>query len=216
MQGFLQQLDEVEPLPVVVEGQENRLAREVTRLQEENLQRATELETLRGDLEFAEDRAHRAHQRLRQLDEEVQGLRRQLREARENGEKLRSERRSRIKSERQSVEAQRELEKLKREYIKLDRRLQQMAQRLVQAEGGQAQRGPLAGVRFELDSLRQLEASRVLGTEGTVTAEELGRVRRRFAAVFHPDRVNQLPVWVRNLCDEVLAVVNEACDRMGK
>ena len=137
------------------------------------------------------------------------------REARENGEKLRSERRTRIKSERQSTETARELEQLKREYVKLDRRLQQMARRLVQAEGGKAGGGP-AELRVELAGLRQLGAGKVLGIEAEVTADELGRIRRRFAAVFHPDRVNQLPTWVQVLCDEVLVVVNEACDRMGE
>ena len=167
------------------------------------------------DLEFAEDRANRAHQRLKQLDSEVKELRKQLRETRENGEKLRSERRTRIKSERQSTETSRQLEHLKREYIKLDRRLQQMAQRLVRAEGIKAGGRP-AEVRVQLAGLRQLGAGKVLGIEGEVTAEDLGRIRRRFAAVFHPDRVNQLPTWVQVLCDEVLVAINEACDRMGK
>ena len=48
--------------------------------------------------------------RAKQLDEEVTQLRKQLREGQEMGEKLRDERRSRIKNERQSIQARRELE----------------------------------------------------------------------------------------------------------
>ena len=205
----------MDPLPGQQGSSDPRLDEEVAHLQLENQRQADQLTELGRDLEFAEDRAHRAHKRIKQLDNEVKDLGKQLREARDNGEKLRSERRTRIKSERQSTEAARELEKLKREYIKLDKRLQQMARRLVQAEGGKTGGRPVE-MRVELAGLRQLGAGKVLGIDGEVTAEELGRIRRRFAAVFHPDRVNQLPSWVRVLCDEMLVVVNEACDRLGK
>ncbi|MCH2465765.1 MAG: hypothetical protein MK237_07675, partial [Gemmatimonadetes bacterium] len=43
---------------------------------------------------------------------------------------------------------------------------------------------------------------------------EVGLARRRFAAAFHSDRVVTLPPWVRQAFDQLLAMVNEACDRL--
>ena len=87
-------------------------------------------------------------------------------------------------------------------------RLMQAEQRILEAGGGE--------LHIDLPGLRKLGPGKVLGVEGRVTEEDLGKIRRRFAAVFHSDRANQLPVWVRVLCDEVLGVVNEACDRFRK
>ncbi|MEW6755581.1 MAG: hypothetical protein AB1505_32080 [Candidatus Latescibacterota bacterium] len=216
LDAFLQVLEQVDRLPGVVGDEERRLAEEVVRLQAENHQRAEELAAVREDLEVAEDRAERAHRRLRQVEEEAKELTRLLRDSRDNGEKLRTERRSRIRSERESSQAQRELERLRREYVKLERRLQEMAGRLAAAGASPAQPAGPAELRVELGGLRRLDAERVLGVNSEVSEEELGRIRRRFAAVFHPDRVAQLPAWVGVLCDEVLGAVNQACDRVRR
>jgi len=212
---FSKVLDEIDPLPGQGGGKETELEAELEHLREEMQQNEKEKGELQGDLEFAEDRAKRAHQRLKQTEEETKRLRKSLQEARENGDKLRTERRSRIKSERESGETRRELDRLQKEYVKLDRRLQEMARRLVQADQRHQEAGK-GELRIDLPGLRKLGPGKVLGVEGRVTEEDLGRIRRRFAAVFHSDRANQLPVWVRALCDEVLGVVNEACDRFRK
>lgn len=213
-ESFLQQLDELEPLPKTWGEISSQLEGELARLQEENQKWESEVRALRQDLEFAEERANRAHQRLRDLDKEVKQLRKELREARENGEKLRLERKSRIASVRQSNQVQRELERLQGEYFKLEQRLQQMAKRLAQAESQRQGEPTPPQTRIALSALRQLDAGQVLGVAGKASAEEIGKIRRRFATVFHPDRVNQLPPWARILCDEVLSAVNEACDRV--
>ena len=70
------------------------------------------VDSLEQDLEFAEDRAERAHARLRQAETQIKELGRQLRENRENGQKLRQERSRRIKGERQNARVERELELL--------------------------------------------------------------------------------------------------------
>lgn len=212
---FSKVLDEIDPLPGMGGGNQVELEAELERLKEEKQQQEKEKGELQGDLEFAEDRASRAHQRLKQTEEEVKRLRKSLQEARENGDKLRIERRSRIKSERESVETRRELDRLQKEYVKLDGRLQEMARRLVQAEQRHLQAGG-GEIHIDLPGLRRLGPGKVLGVEGRITEEGLGQIRRRFAAVFHSDRANQLPPWVRALCDEVLGVVNEACDRFRK
>ena len=212
---FAKILDEIDPLPGQGGGNEEELKGELERLLEEKQQQEKEKGELQGDLEFAEDRAHRAHQRLKQTEEEATRLRKSLQEARENGDKLRMERRSRIKSEREYGETRRELDRLQKEYVKQDRRLQEMARRLMQAEQRILEAGG-GELHIDLPGLRKLGPGKVLGVEGRVTEEDLGKIRRRFAAVFHSDRANQLPVWVRVLCDEVLGVVNEACDRFRK
>jgi len=211
---FLAKLEKVERLPGVVGEERRRLELELERLQEEHRQRQKEVAELEKDLEFAEDRARRAHQRLRELEEEVKQLRKQLRVEGESGKKLRTERRNRIRSERQSSETRRELETLQREYVKLDRRLQEMARRLAQAEAQRLAGRP--GTRVDLSGLRQLGMEQLLGVEGRPAEEELGEIRRRFAAVFHPDRVGKLPAWAKVLCDEVLVLVNEVCDQARK
>jgi hypothetical protein len=147
---------------------------------------------------------------------ELQQLRTQWQETRDSGEKLRVERSRRIKLDRQSAEATRELERLRQEYVKLDRRLQQMGQRLASAEQQRAADQTRLASRIDLGALRQLGPRQVLGVEEGTGGEELGQVRRRFAVAFHSDRVNQLPPWVGRLFDDVLGVVNEACDRMDQ
>lgn len=213
LEQFLAGLEALEALPEELGSADLALRAELTRLQEEERRRGTEISTLHRDLEFAEDRAERAHQRLRLLDEEARQLRRDLREFRENGEKLRTERRTRIESVRQSSQSQRDLARLQADYARLEQRLQSMAQRLAAAEqrpGGSPEVGEL---RVTVGALRRLEPGQVLGLAAIPTGEELSQIRRRFAAVFHPDRVNGLPPWVRILCDEILGAVNEACDR---
>jgi hypothetical protein len=212
---FSKVLGEIDPLPGQGGGNEVELEAELERLKEEKQQQEKEKGELQGDLEFAEDRATRAHQRLRQTEEEIKRLRKSLQEARVNGDKLRNERRTRIKSERESGETRRELDRLKKEFVKQDRRLQEMARRLVQAEQRHLEGGG-GELHIDLPGLRKLGPGKVLGVEGRITEEDLGQIRRRFAAVFHSDRANQLPAWVRGLCDEVLGVVNEACDRFRK
>ena len=50
----------------------------------------------------------------------------------------------------------------------------------------------------------------------TETATKLPGMRRRFAAAFHSDRAAQLPPWVRELFDRLLALVNASCDRVRR
>ena len=203
---FLLSLDESAPVSVAEEGVEvDRFLREIQRRNEE-------MEELQQDLEIAEERATRVQKRLRDQDLEVDRLKKQLRDERENGEKLRSERKTRIKSQRQSGEAQHELDKLRREYLKLDARLKEMASRLAKTEG----RDIGGELRVSLDGLRRLDVGRLLGIGERVDEAHLGQVRRRFAAAFHPDRTGELPQWVRELFVEVLGLVNEACDRAKK
>ena len=128
----------------------------------------------------------------------------QLRDARENGEKLRVERSRRIKIERQASEANRELENLRGEYVKLDRRLQQMGRRLADVEEHRV------SAIIDLSGMRKLEPTQLLGVQGPLSEREIGQIRRQFALIFHSDRVKRLPAWVGKLFDELLAVVNEA------
>ncbi len=184
-------------------------AGEIEILREEMQRSAEALKAMEGDVEFAEDRADRAHARIRKLDEEMQRLRRQLADERDNGEKLRSERRTRIASQRLSNEAQKELETLRREYARMDGRLKEMAGRLALAELRDPGRG-----RWDLANLRQLSDVELLGLSGMdADAEEAGKVRRRFANALHPDRVRDLPAWASALFAELMGVINDACDR---
>ncbi len=183
--------------------------REVQRLEGEVKRGVEALKTMEKDLEFAEDRAERAHVRIRKLDEEMGRMRRQLKEERENGNKLRNERKIRISSQRESRQAQKELEALRREYIKMQDRLRDMAGRLVLAE--QVHRQPVN--RWSLDALRSMDQGELLGVREVLKAEDLSRVRRRFASVLHPDRVQDLPDWIGALFSEIMGIVNKACDR---
>ena len=183
--------------------------REVQRLEGEVKHGVEALKTMEKDLEFAEDRAERAHVRIRKLDEEMGRMRRQLKEEQENGNKLRNERKIRISSQRESRQAQKELEALRREYIKMQDRLRDMAGRLVLAE--QVHRQPVN--RWSLDALRSMDQGELLGVREVLKAEDLSRVRRRFASVLHPDRVQDLPDWIGALFSEIMGVVNKACDR---
>lgn len=214
---FLARLDDLEPLAIEGAGWDRQqLRRELEQRQAQTRQQEEELGRLQSDLEFAEDRANRAHRRLKEQETELQQLRKQWQESQGNGEKLRLERSRRIKLDRQSAEATRELERLRQEYVKLDRRLQQMAQRLAAAEQQRLADQTRLVSQIDLSALRQLDPRQVLGVDETVGVEELSQVRRRFAAAFHSDRVNQLPPWVGKLFDEVLGVVNEACDQVEK
>lgn len=203
VQRFMGLLDQVAPLPLGA----NPPASD-PEAADGSQQTEEEIAALKDDLEFAEDRANRAHARIKKQEEEVQQLRRQIREERENGEKLRQERSRRIKLDRHTANAEREIESLRREYFKMERRLQVMAQRLAASEQ-QRQGGELPGAR-ELAALKRLEPAFILGLDGD---EDIGQIRRRFAAVFHPDRVQQMPVWVKRLFADILVVINEACDR---
>ena len=179
----------------------------VDRYREEIEAKSAELVRMEQDLEFAEDRAHRAHQRLKKMDEEHKKLTSQLRAEKENGETLREERSRRIKLERQTTEGGRDFERLKSEYLKLDQRLRSMAARAAAAERSAATQS------FDLAAIRNYSPGQILGIDGSVSEQELSQVRRRFAAVFHPDRVEQLPSWVGAVLKEILGIINEACDR---
>ena len=183
--------------------------REVQRLEGEVKRGVEALKTMEKDLEFAEDRAERAHVRIRKLDEEMGRMRRQLKEERENGNKLRNERKIRISSQRESRQAQKEFEALRREYIKMQDRLRDVAGRLALAE--QVRRQPVN--RWSLDALRSMDQGELLGVREVLKAEDLSRVRRRFASVLHPDRVQDLPDWIGALFSEIMGIVNKACDR---
>ncbi len=185
-------------------------AAEINRLREQIDASREALKVMEVDLEFAEDRADRAHARIKKLDEEIQGIRRQLVDERENGEKLRSERRSRIANQRASSQAQKELEILRGELVRAQERLQDMAQRLALSE----QRRMQGGARWNMDYLQKMNAVELLGIEAGTNAEvDLGKTRRRFASALHPDRVRDLPAWTGALFSEIMRMVNEACDR---
>lgn len=171
-----------------------------------------QIKALEKDLELAEYRAVKAQQDLKEQVQEMDRVKRQLRDEQENGEKLRSERKTRIKSQRLSGEAQRELDKLRREFIKQDARFKEMAKRLARAE----ERVGDENWRLNIEALRQMDPRYLLGLDGRYNDESLGRMRRRFAAVFHPDRVGELPPWVGELFVDLLSAINEACDRTPK
>lgn len=157
---------------------------------------------LNRELASAGERADRAVQRLETLEEEAKGLRRTLRDERQNGDKLRQERSRRIKIEKDAREVTIQLERLKEEYVKLDARLRESVRR----QGNQ----PL------LDQLRQMSPSDFLGVGAGAEDEAISQARRRFASVFHSDRAAQLPPWVADLFDHLLGLVNAACDRSRK
>ena len=190
-------------------GSSGSANREVQRLECEVKNGVETLKAMEKDLEFAEDRAERAHVRIRRMDEEMGQVRRQLKEERGNGDKLRSERKIRISSQRELRQAQKELEALRREYIKMQDRLRDMAGRLSLAERVRSQ--PVN--RWSLDALRSMGQGELLGIREGLKAEDLGRVRRRFASALHPDRVQDLPDWTEALFSEVMGIINKACDR---
>ena len=105
-------LEEIEPIPVGY-AQTQGLQLEVDRLHEEGRRLEKECAELRDDLEFAEERARRAHARLKTADGDLVQVRRQLRDASEAVEMLCSERRARIRSEREAGTAHRELARLR-------------------------------------------------------------------------------------------------------
>jgi len=208
LQRFLETLDKVDP---VGEGGASQ-AEELERLGEVIRRRDEDLRTLTQELEVAEDRATRAHQRAKGFESESKQMRRQLRDERENGEKLRQERSRRIKVERETRDSINELQRLRSEYVKLDERLREMAHRAAKAEA-RGKPGGAAGPTVDLSPLRGLAAAQLLGLVGPPGAEELNRARRQFAAALHSDRVSQLPRWVGELFDELMGIVNETCDR---
>ncbi len=110
--------------------------------------------------------------------------------------------------ERQTTEGGRDFERLKSEYLKLDQRLRSMAARATAAE-----RSASTTQSFDLGAIRNYTPGQILGIDGPVSEQELSQVRRRFAAVFHPDRVEQLPAWVGAVLEAILGIINEACDR---
>lgn len=207
LQRFLQELDRIDPLEEGgVSSQQLNSLREVSRRQEESLK------TLADELEVAEDRSERAHQRAKTFESESKQMRRQLREEKENGEKLRQERSRRIKVERETRDSMNELQRLRSEYIKLDERLREMARRAAAAEARRGS-GMAASLRIDLSPLRSIAAAQLLGLGDPPTPDDLNRARRQFANALHSDRVNQLPGWVGELFDELMGIVNEICDR---
>ena len=76
-----------------------------------------------------------------------------------------------------------------------------------------AERSSSLAQSFDLATIRNSSPNQILGIDGPVSEQELNQVRRRFAAVFHPDRVNQLPAWVGAVLEEILGIINETCDR---
>ena len=96
-----------------------------------------------------------------------------------------------------------ELDDLRAEFVKLDGRLREVSGKGI--SGG-----------LDLTSLRNLDAGRILGVGTPPAAEEISQLRRRFASAFHSNRANQLPDWVSQLFDQLLGIVNEACDRIRK
>ena len=88
---FLYTLDGVAPLATAEEDKEN------AHLREEAERQRKKIKQLQKELEQTEERAGSVHKRFKEQDIELQGLKRELREERENGEKLRSERKTRIK-----------------------------------------------------------------------------------------------------------------------
>ncbi len=204
---FLQAIDRIDPVDEGTPPSEefDRL-KDLTRRQEESLK------TLGDELEVAEDRATRAHQRAKSVEAESKQMRRQLREERENGEKLRQERSRRIKVERETRDSINELQRLRSEYVKLDERLREMAHRAAAAEARRGS-GGATPLRIDLSPLRSLAAAQLLGLGGPPGPEDLNRARRQFATALHSDRVSQLPGWVGELFDELMGIVNETCDR---
>ena len=203
---LLEHLNELDPLDLGAVGG----GRQVAELEIELERHADDMERLREYLQDARDRAEAAHAHSRELEAEVRGLRRTRGEEEEIQDKLRTERTRRIKAEREAVEAGGQLERLRGEYVKLDQRLRQMATRL--AAAGESR----GSIQVSLEELKTLGAKEVLGVGRGVDEDDLGRIRRRFAAAFHSDRAGQLPPWVKDLFDQVLGAVNSACDKLSR
>ena len=201
-------LDEIEPLAAPPAAGPD----EAQRWREEAESQRAALDTLKNDLEFAEDRAERAHRRIKKQESEVQDLRRQVREERENGEKLRQERSRRIKLDRSANESQRATDALKQEYFKLERRLQTMAQRLAAAQQQLRQNQDSPGEGEDWQFARLLPPQELLGIE-RLSQAAISQARRRFAVLLHPDRLGAMPPWTRQHFAALLGVINEACDR---
>ena len=206
-QGFLEALDEVDPLPRAGISEDSPLRQELAQLRESIERQDSQLAELEKELEFAEDRASRAHQRLRELERTEKQLGKQLREARAENENVREERSRRIKLERTVTELKRDSERLREEYLKQEHRLHDLARRLAEA----GERRSISVV--DVSAMRDLDPVQILGP-GPLGDPEVGQIRRQFAAAFHSDRVKQLPPWVAKLWDDLLSVVNEACDRV--
>lgn len=193
---FLEHLERLDPLPIGAS----------TAAAERRLQRAEECEQrLRREVAATTQRAERAAMRVESLQEELTQMRRSVRDEGENGEKLREERSRRIRIERQARDLAQDLERLKSEYLKLDGRMRESAQR----EGGRIPVGSLS----ELTQLAQQDPDRLLGLPADASEADLAQARRRFAAAFHSDRTSQLPGWVGEVFDQLLGLVNAACDR---
>ncbi len=168
------------------------------------------LKQFEADLEFAEDRAERAHARLRKSDEERTTVSRQLITQRENGDKLRQERSDRIGAQRKLKELQRAFELLQLDHIKLEGRLREMAIVLAKNESNSA-------TVWDLDAIRAMPADELLGLDpANSSGEALALSRRRFANALHPDRVRGLPLWAEKLFAELMKLVNEASDYKKK
>ena len=194
---FLNLLDALDPLEA------GSTPREVERLEAQVTEHEETLRRVSRELDVARERADRALERLESRDAELGGLNKQLQAERENGDKLRQERSRRIKIEREAREKGKELDDLRAEFVKLDGRLREVSGKGI--SGG-----------LDLTSLRNLDAGRILGVGTPPAAEEISQLRRRFASAFHSNRANQLPDWVSQLFDQLLGIVNEACDRIRK
>jgi hypothetical protein len=159
-----------------------------------------------ADIEYAEDRAERAHARLKKVEEERTSLSRQLNTERENGGKLRQERSERIAAQRKLKELQRAFELLQTEHVKTERRLRDMAAVLVKKESDRT-------TVWDLSDIKAMTPEKLLGVESVdFTRENLAACRRRFANVVHPDRARGLPDWTEALFAELMKLVNEASE----
>lgn len=193
---FLELLQQLEPLGVGGSAETTRQLEEAEQLQQ-RLQREVAATT---------QRAERAATRAEALQEEIENLRRTVRQDQSSSERLRDERSRRIRIERQARDLAQELERLKSEYVKVDGRLREQARR----DGTQP---TTLGSLEELRHVAQTTPMQILGLGENATAAELAKARRRFATAFHSDRTSQLPAWVGELFDQLLGVVNAACDR---
>ena len=159
-----------------------------------------------ADIEYAEDRAERAHARLKKAEEERTSLSRQLNTERENGGKLRQERSERIAAQRKLKELQRAFEILQTEHVKTERRLRDMAAVLGKKESDST-------IVWGLRDIKAMTPEKLLGVKSVdFTRENLAACRRRFANVIHPDRARGLPGWTEALFAELMKLVNEASE----
>ena len=177
--------------------------RELKRLRKDLRAQEAAVEELTEEMRAAADRAHRSQAKAIEFESQLRELRKQLRAESDSDDRLRSERSRRIQLERQTREADKEIERLRAECLKLDRRLREVA--------GSSGRG------IDLTGFRNMPDGEILGLDNAHLSQiEIGQIRRRFAATFHSDRAAQLPSWVSALFDELLAVINETCDRLRK